>query len=380
MKLLFVSQVPDSRLMGVPRVLYSIGDELEKRGHTVHYFFEDDGPRPLVRQAALMEWAVRAAPAIADKNRREQYDAIIVTTASGWFLSTFRRALLGRRTRILSWHHGWEELMWEQMLAEEQSGGHRFSARFKWYYGTVILGANRQSLKTQDAAFFTSTEERDWVRRQYPDEARKAVYLPNGVSDAFYHPDRWAHAGEQSATRLLFVGYWDPWRKGKKYLVEAFHILRQRYPALSLTLAGTKLDASQILPEFAEADRPHVQVIPNMGLEESIALYRRHDVFLLPSLFEGMPLVVLEAMAAAMPVVTTGNNGMKDLITHNQNGLLVPRRDVSALVNAVSHLVESPSLCKQLGYSAWHTVSTAFTWARVTDICEETLIHVVNQA
>lgn len=379
MKVLFASQVPDSRLMGVPRVLYAIGDELEQHGHTVQYFYEDDGPAPILKQAALMDWAVRAAPRIAARARREDADVIVATTLSGWFLSTFRRGLLPEKTRIVSWHHGWEELMWEQMLAEEKFGGHRFSARFKWYYGNVILWANRQALRTQDAAFFTSTEERDWVRAHYPEAAHKAVYLPNGVSAKYYYPERWEKAPVEGPPRLLFVGYWDPWRKGRKYLAAAYGQLRRKYPDLTLTLAGTKLGPEDILPDFPHNVHDGITIVPHMNEEEAIRLYREHDIFLLPSLFEGMPLVVLEAMAAAMPVVTTACTGMKDLITHNQNGLLVPRRDVSALVNAVGHLVESPGLRKQLGFSAFHTVSTHFTWGQVAEICEETLMQVVNK-
>lgn len=377
MKLLFVSQVPDSRLMGVPRVLYSVGDEMQRRGHEVGYFFENQGPTPLIKQAALMEWAMRVAPAVGRRARKGRYDAVVITTASGWCLSSFRSVLLPSRARIVSWHHGFEELMWQQMQLEEQSGGHQFSEKFKLYYKT-ILWANRKSLQTQDGAFFTSTEERDYVRARYPKHGHKALYLPNGVSADYYFPQRFEGPAGNGPVKLLFVGYWDPWRKGRKYLVEAFSQLHAQYQDLRLTLAGTKLTAEQILPDFPAHVRHAIEVIPNLNEAETVHAYRTHDIFVLPSLFEGMPLVVLEAMASAMPVVTTANNGMRDLIRHYENGMLVPRRDTNALVQALGHLVENPELRQQLGQAAYDTVQTYYTWHQVTDIFEESMVRILH--
>ena len=380
MKLLFVSQVPDTRLMGVPRVLYSIGDELQARGHTVDYFYEDDGPQPLVKRMALMEWSLRATPQIAERCQREQYDAVVITTLSGWALSTFRKLLgIPPQTRIISWHHGWEELLWEQLMIEER-GGHVLSGRFKWYYGTVILWAIRQSLKTQDGAIFTSTEECDWVKAKHPKQAGKIYFQPNGVGPEFYDPARYDRPAPQAVPHLLFLGYWDPWRKGRKYLVDAFSQLHERYPEVRLTLAGTKLGADDILPDFPGVCRGNVTVIPHVSQKEAIALYQSHDIFVLSALFEGMPLVVLEAMAAGMPVVTSNSNGMKDLITDGRNGRLIERRDVRGLVAALSQLIEDPALRQAMGTAAYETVRDQFTWGRVTDQFEANLHHIMQNS
>lgn len=381
MKLLIVSQVPNSRLMGVPRVIHCIGDVLKARGHQVDYFFEEDGPKPWFPKFSLLEWSVRVAPQIAARCRKEKYDAIVITTFSGWALSTFRNILLPEGVKIISWHHGWEELMWQQMLLEEQSGGHRFSARFKFYYGGLILWALRQSLKTQDAALFTSTEERDWVRQTHPYFGARAFYQPNGVSDRYFYPERFSvEAQPETPVKLLFVGYWDPWRKGKKYLVEAFAQLHTRYPDLTLTLAGTKLSEADILPEFPEACRAAITVVPSADEAELEALYNGHDIFVLPSLFEGQPLVVLEAMAAGLPVVTSDSNGMRDLITHDETGLLVPRRDTEALTAALIRLIDSPHLRHQLGQAGQTFISRHHRWEHVALKFEQTLQQIIGHS
>ena len=380
MKILFVSQVPDSRLLGVPRVLYCVGDILKARGHTVDYFYENDGPRPWFSRMALLEWAIRSAPQVAQRCRKEQYDAIVVTTASGWCLSMFRRWLLPPHVKIVSSHHGWEELMWDQMLLEEQQpGGEKFSARFKIYYGGLILWALRQSLKTQDGFVFTSSEERDHVMKKYPAVADKCFFIPNGVTQNYLYPQRFDRPPASGPVRLLFVGYWDPWRKGKKNLIEAFSLLQEKYPEIGLTLAGTKLGEEAILPGFPEECRANVSVVPQADEAALIALYRSHDIFVLPSLFEGMPLVLLEAMASGMPCVTTANNGMKDVVESGKNGILVPRRNTGALVTALFALIADPGLRHRLGQAAQKTIREQYLWEPVALQWESVLAGIVGK-
>ena len=378
MKILFASQVPDSRLLGVPRVLYCVGDVLKQRGHSIDYFFEDDAPKAVFKKAALIEWGLRAAPIIGERCKQKQYDAVVITTASGWCLSTFRKQLLPAKTKIVSSHHGWEELMWDQMLLEElQPNGVKFSPQFKLYYGGVILWALRQSLQTQDGFIFTSSEETAYVQQQNPKIADKCRFIRNGVSDFYFYPQRFEKPDAAKAVRLLFVGYWDPWRKGRQYLVEAFNQLVSDNAPVELTLAGTKLGADVILPEFSEAARHKITVVPQTDEAGLNALYQSHDVFVLPSLFEGMPLVMLEAMASGMPCVTTDNNGMHDVIETGKNGILIPRRNTQALVTALSMLVADASLRKQMGQNAQALMREAYTWEAVAIEWEKMLLDTI---
>lgn len=382
MKLLFVSQVPNSRLMGVPRVLYSIGDELQQLGHQVDYFFEEDGPHCFLKKTALMEWSVRVVPQLGVLCQKNQYDAVVVTTLSGWALSTFRRWHLPAKTKIISWHHGFEALMWEQMLLEEQTGRMKFSPQFKAYYGGWILWALRQSLKTQDGALFTSSEEANWVRTNYPvyQASTQAHFLPNGVTANYLDSTRFDQPVSDALPKLLFVGYWDPWRKGRRYLIEAYTQLLEAFPALTLTLVGTSLSEAQVLADFPESCHNTIRIIPKANEDELKALYQTHDIFWLPSLFEGMPLVLLEAMAGGLACVTTDACGMRDVIQDGHNGLLIPRRDTLSLIKATRRLIEDADLRHRLGYEAVRSVKQAHHWPLIARQCEAILQQIITQA
>jgi glycosyltransferase involved in cell wall biosynthesis len=102
------------------------------------------------------------------------------------------------------------------------------------------------------------------------------------------------------------------------------------------------------------------------------AVYAEHDIFVFPSLSEGMPLTLLEAMAAGMPVVTTETSGMADVVEDGFNGLLVPPADTESLVEAIERLLRSADLRKRLGQQAQETMQR-YTWELVTRKLEEVL-------
>jgi glycosyltransferase involved in cell wall biosynthesis len=116
--------------------------------------------------------------------------------------------------------------------------------------------------------------------------------------------------------------------------------------------------------------RDRVNVIPFVTREGIAAIYAGHDIFVLPSLVEGMPLTLLEAMATAMPVVTTNTCGMADVVEDEINGLLVPAADAGKLAERIELLCHSTELRKRLGLAGQETMRR-YTWKRVTEKLED---------
>jgi glycosyltransferase involved in cell wall biosynthesis len=101
------------------------------------------------------------------------------------------------------------------------------------------------------------------------------------------------------------------------------------------------------------------------------------DLLVLPSLFEGLPLSVLEAMAAERPVVATAIGGTDEAVVHEQSGLLVPPRDPVALASAIQRLRTDPGLARRLASAGRGRVEREFsseiTAGRVMQIYDEVL-------
>jgi glycosyltransferase involved in cell wall biosynthesis len=198
-------------------------------------------------------------------------------------------------------------------------------------------------------------------------------YIPNGANPEFFQPRRFV---DSDGLRLLYVGTWLD-RKGVFYLVESFAQLAPGLPQLSLTVAGCTLSEDQIRENFPETLRQRVHVLPFVTREAMPNLYATHDIFVLPSLVEGMPLTLLEAMASAMPVVTTNTCGMADVVENGVNGILVPPADSLQLVAGVERLCKSMELRKTLGCAAQDT-ARRYTWAAVTRQLEHVLCTAVE--
>src|SRR3989442_11683584 len=100
---------------------------------------------------------------------------------------------------------------------------------------------------------------------------------------------------------------------------------------------------------FPETLRVRISFVDTTSEPDTAAVFAAADVYILPSLFEGTPLTLVEAMMSGMPIVTTATCGMKDVIQDGRNGLLVPIRSPEAIVAAVERLISSPVFLASLG-------------------------------
>jgi glycosyltransferase involved in cell wall biosynthesis len=89
------------------------------------------------------------------------------------------------------------------------------------------------------------------------------------------------------------------------------------------------------------------------------------DVFVLPSLWEGLPLVLIEAGSLGRPMVATDIGGTREIVTDGETGLLVPPADPAALAAAVHRLLADPVLAARLGENARRTIPPLFTLERM---------------
>ncbi|MEE9295076.1 MAG: glycosyltransferase [Phycisphaerae bacterium] len=148
---------------------------------------------------------------------------------------------------------------------------------------------------------------------------------------------------------LLWVGRLDP-VKGLDELLDAFAEIAQETGA-QLLIVGEGAYEQQVRRRITHNNLQHKVVM--LGRRDDVpGLLRLADVFAFPSHTEGMPNALLEAMACGRPLVTTDVPGCRDIIAHEQTGLLVPPRDTEALASALKRLLLDRTLAEQLGRRA----------------------------
>jgi glycosyltransferase involved in cell wall biosynthesis len=106
---------------------------------------------------------------------------------------------------------------------------------------------------------------------------------------------------------------------------------------------------------------------------------RGADVLLHPSLSEGMPTVMLEAMACALPVVVTDVGGVREAVTDGVEGIVVPPRDPQALAAALERLRRDPALGRRMGEAGRRRVQAEFTLERQLDQFEDFYLRLVRR-
>jgi glycosyltransferase involved in cell wall biosynthesis len=141
--------------------------------------------------------------------------------------------------------------------------------------------------------------------------------------------------------------------KGQRELIEALARLRPQHEELRVVLVGKDLEQGgtyeALLERAADGLGVRDRVVFAGYQPDAPALMDDLDVVVLPSWIEGLPLVVLEAMARAKPVVATPVGGTGEAVVDGTTGLLVPPRDPEALADAIDRLLRNPDLARRLG-------------------------------
>lgn len=149
-------------------------------------------------------------------------------------------------------------------------------------------------------------------------------------------------------------------QKGHRFLIEALPALLTEWPSLVCLFVGEG-ECRESLRAMAR-EKGVEQCCRFAGVRNDVVdWYAAADVVVLPSLSEGFPFVVLEALAMARPVVATNVNGVPELIRDGIHGLLVPPRNPQALQAAIRTLLHDPCLAACLGKAGQKEVAARFT-------------------
>jgi glycosyltransferase involved in cell wall biosynthesis len=159
----------------------------------------------------------------------------------------------------------------------------------------------------------------------------RVLHHPRTVNFSMFHPA----PGERPKNRpltLISTGLLCL-RKGSPYLFEAFRLVRKKVPNVRLVVRrniGT--DFKHVLARYSDLPITWLEAMPHAELAAHL---READIFLLPSLEDGLALTVVEALASGLPAIVTPNTGASDLVQPGVNGEIVPIRDPQAISDAV---------------------------------------------
>ena len=167
--------------------------------------------------------------------------------------------------------------------------------------------------------------------------------VPNVVDTSLFHPgedkDR---VRKDNKKRLLLVALLDP-KKGVPYLLEALARLKEKRNDFVLDIVGDGPNRAEYEELTRKLGLQDIVRFHGLKSKQEVAEFmRKADVFVLPSEWENLPCVIIEAMASGLPVVATNVGGIPEMVS-NEVGLLVPPRDSEKLMQALDHMLDTVS-------------------------------------
>lgn len=283
--------------------------------------------------------------------RRGRYDVVHAHSAKGGFTGRLAARLAGVPAIIYT------------------PSGLPFNPFISRHVSLLYLALERFAGLYTDAIIAACESERQQVVRHKLVAESKVLLLPNPFHVAACRPS----VPPAAKRRELGLSLGDPVvgtvarltrQKGVEFFVEAAAIVLRSHPRAQFVLVG---DGER---------RPQVEVqINNLHIASSfhflglradyLDIMATFDIFVMPSLWEGLPYAPLEAMALAKPVVGTDVTGLRDIIQHQVNGILVPAESAQALAQAIVALLEDEDLATRLGKEGRRSLGQRYDPGRI---------------
>jgi glycosyltransferase involved in cell wall biosynthesis len=206
----------------------------------------------------------------------------------------------------------------------------------------------------------------------------KVAVIPSGVDCTRFDPRR--PEVRQKATKLrnnfdisrddFVVGYCGRITpaKGLVYLLDAISKVKREFPNVVLLVVGEGSQKAELQKKSRDLQ---IRTIFAGYQSDTPPYYALMDAFVLPSLFEGLPSVVLEAIAMEKAVIATNVGGTSDIVIEGQNGFLVPPKNSEEVANALISLVDDSDLKGKMGKAGRETAQRNFLWDDIVDKVEK---------
>jgi glycosyltransferase involved in cell wall biosynthesis len=209
----------------------------------------------------------------------------------------------------------------------------------------------------------------NWMKNRFLNDFKKiendkVKVIYNGVDSTLFNPTKnnaikkiFPELSDISVPKILFLSRWVE-RKGIRFFMKAIPEILKKTD-VHFVFAGPNKNNSIRIPS---KNCSFLGYVPQENLP---CLYASCEIFLLPSLLENFPFVLLEAMSSGSAVISTNVGGIPEMITHNENGLLIRPKHTEDIVNSVTYLAENNKIRDEISKKARKTIEERFNWDKI---------------
>lgn len=359
LRILLVSFTSNNRWSGMGKWTHRTAEELTQLNHSTVLWFAEDFPL-INRMGRLAVLVYPLALAVRLWQRRQSFDVVVVHEPGGFWYGWLRRLTRSLPPMVLMCHNV-ESRHFNDLKRAARLGWAVVPRTMKIKTRWLRLWQSDGAIKLSDHIACLSSVDVEYITRNLGRAAVSVTRQVNGV-DELEADMREVVRQNRSA---LFVGGWLD-VKGRRLLPFLWRKVRTELLDARLTIVGSGQHAQLVLSEFDERDRESVTVIPRLYEEsEMVEQYAKHSLFIMPSLSEGSPLALLEAMMAALPIVAARVGGVQDIVSHGVDGLLFDALNPVEAAAHVCKLWSEPEEAARIGQAA-RARARLLTWKAST--------------
>jgi len=217
----------------------------------------------------------------------------------------------------------------------------------------LIYLTEKIAYKSADEIILTSKEDKEFVEKRFKIPSSKIEVIPNYIDVDLFKP----LDIPKEKNRIIFIGRLEE-QKNLFNLIEAITNL----PA-KLVLVGSG-SLKEKLKKFSKEKKANVEFKKNIANEKLPEELNKSEIFILPSLYEGCPKTLLEAMACGLSCIGTNVEGIKEILKHKENGYLC-KTDVNSIKKAISEVLNDKALQQEISQNAKQTILENFNLEKV---------------
>ncbi len=364
MKILFTLHYEFNPNAGAAGATWQLGQAYQKLGHQVYYYFTDNLPRQLPKVTKRILFPEFVATHIAKFCRNHNIDVIDASTGDTWIWAKIRQYFKKQSPVLVTRSHGLEHINHHGIRDSAQCGDLHLSWKYPLYRGSFQLWEVATSLRCADLVFALNQTESKYAIEQLGINPKQVYVVKNGIPEAFLNlPFEPTPTTKDSTIAIAIVGTYIP-RKGIQYSLPALNTILTRYPQVKVSLLGTVHPQSKVYAAFEPAVRDRIRVIPHYTHDMLPSLLKGHQIKLLPSISEGFPMALVEAMACGLAPITTAIPGPTEIVRDGHNGIVVPARNSTAIKQALERLITDRSELEQLRRHAYDTAQS-YSWQNI---------------
>ena len=360
MKILLTIHHPLDPNAGAPGTVLKLGQVYQSLGHEVHYLSHDNLPKHMPG----IFFPEFAAAYLHQHNRQHQFDVIDASTGDAWVWGKFLHNKSSNYPLLVTHSHGLEHIAHLAILEEARLGKLNLSWKYPLYWGGFHLWEVATSLRCADCVFMLNQQDAEYVIEELHIQPERVHVVANGIPTDFLNLPLDLTPSLSSATiSIAQVGTYIS-RKGIHYSTPALNEILLQHQHVTVSFLGTGCSKDLIYADFDPTLRDRIQVVSSYPHDQLPNLLKNHQILLFPSLSEGFPLVLPESMACGLASIVTNIPGPTEIVTHGENGIVIPARSTQAISQSLTYLIQDRSELERLRRNAYATAQQ-YAWSNI---------------